>query len=73
MITGLGLGAGIGLGLFVIARSLLTRHLPLAAALAELERPRPTVAGLGSVVSERWEQRSGRRAVALLEALGLDL
>jgi hypothetical protein len=40
MITGLGLGAGLGLGVFVLLRVLIGSRPPLAATLAELERPR---------------------------------
>jgi tight adherence protein C len=63
VIAGLVLGAGVGLGLFVMGRALVVRRVPLAAALAALDRP-PLAAR---------RQRRGGRTVAVLEALGLDL
>jgi tight adherence protein C len=66
VITGLGLGAGVGLGLLLILRSLVSRQVPLAAALAALERPRPMAPGEAQALA------TGRRAVAVLGLLGID-
>ena len=77
MITGLALGAGLGLGVFVLARVLLGAPAPLAVTLAELERPRLSIAARhaldGLDRAEAWQHRLGRRTVQLLEGLGLDL
>jgi tight adherence protein C len=66
VITGLGLGAGVGLGLLLILRSLASRRVPLAAALAALERPRRTAP------TEATTPGGGRRAVLLVEFIGVD-
>jgi tight adherence protein C len=76
MIAGLALGAGVGFGVFLVARALLVRRVPLAVALAMLDRPRRVVIGSGAMAAEstgRWERRIGRRAVAVLDGLGLGL
>jgi Flp pilus assembly protein TadB len=69
VIAGLLLGVGFGLGVYLIGRGLLRRHVPLAVALAELERPRwprqPMATGR--------EGRGAERAVAALRGLGIDL
>jgi Flp pilus assembly protein TadB len=69
MIMGLLLGVGLGVGLCLIGRALVPRRVPLALALAELERPRwpqeRTNVGL--------DQRLAGRAVASLRGLGVDL
>ncbi len=70
MVVGLVLGAGIGLGIFLVGRAVLVRRLPLATALAALDRPRPT--HLSVVDAPSWEARVGRRGVALLDGLGVD-
>jgi tight adherence protein C len=62
------LGAGVGLGLFLVGRAALVRRIPLAVALAALQRPRPALAGL-PVVPER---RLGARTVGLLQSAGVD-
>jgi tight adherence protein C len=71
--TGLALGAVLGLGLFVVARALLARRVPLAAALTDLERPRLALAASHEPAARAWEDRIGRRTVKLLEGLGVDL
>ncbi len=62
MIAGLALGAGVGLGVFLVGRALLGRRVPLAVALAMLDRP----------VLVGPERRRGGHAVAVLKGLGLD-
>jgi tight adherence protein C len=77
MIIGLGLGAGIGLGMYLIGRALLVRRFPLAVALADLDRPRRSLAAQAALTElerrQRWEDAVGRRVVELLEGLGVDL
>jgi tight adherence protein C len=63
VIAGLGLGAGLGVGVFLLGRAIVVSRVPLAVALADLDRPR-------MVPLER-EQR-GAQAVELLEGLGID-
>jgi tight adherence protein C len=69
VITGLGLGAGVGLGLLLILRALFARQVPLAAALAALEQPRPAVS---ATAEDRRAIPAARQAVTLLEAAGVD-
>ena len=69
MIVGMLLGAGAGLGVFVAGRALLIRRLPLAAALAALERPRST----WSQPPVDPESRSRGRAIAVVRGVGVDL
>jgi Flp pilus assembly protein TadB len=76
VIVGLALGAGVGFGAFLIGRALLVRRMPLAVALAMLDRPRVAPAGTDTALgdrSSRWEHRIGRRTVRVLESVGLDL
>ncbi len=69
MIAGLGLGAGIGLGVLLILRALFARQVPLAAALAALEQPRRALSAAG----DDRPSTGGRRAIAFLEAVGVDV
>lgn len=64
-------GAGIGLGVFFAVRSMFPRPVPLQRALADLERPRRSLAQSesGSVVGIA--DRLGRVAVQIFEATGL--
>ncbi len=39
-------GGGVGFGIFLLARAVHPRPVPLAAALADLQRPRPSLADL---------------------------
>jgi Flp pilus assembly protein TadB len=70
VIAGLGLGAGAGLGVLLILRALFARQVPLAAALAALEQPRPAVSTVGDA---RRAPSAAGRAVTLLEAAGVDI
>ena len=72
MITGLALGAGIGIGIYLVGRALLLRRVPLAVALADLERPRSSMARRAEA-ERSWEQRIGARSAVVLEGLGVDL
>ena len=69
MIVALLLGAGLGLGLFVGGRALVARRVPLAVALATLDRPR--AAWLQPAVE--LETATGTRTVAVLRRVGVDL
>jgi len=66
-------GATIGLGVFLAARAIHPRPVPLASALADLERPRRSLADLaadptpGTGIAER----VGSAVVGFLEAAGL--
>lgn len=65
-------GGLFALGLLAIVRGLLPYHPPLARALADLERP----AGPATAVDTRAQalkQRFARRALALVEQVGLGL
>ncbi len=72
MITGLALGAGIGIGIYLVGRALLLRRVPLAVALADLERPRSSMARRAEA-ERSWEQRIGARSAVVLGGLGVDL
>lgn len=69
MIVGLLLGAGLGLGVFLGGRALLVRRVPLALALAALDRPR---AGWSQPAVEPGA-KTALRSVALLRRVGVDL
>jgi Flp pilus assembly protein TadB len=71
MITGLLLGAGMGFGAFIVARALMGRAVPLAVALAALDRP--SVVHTAGETSGRWHGRAGRQARSLCQALGVAL
>jgi tight adherence protein C len=70
VITGLGLGAGIGVGVLLVVRALVAGRVPLAVALAALDRPRPRATRVADV---RRASSTGRRAVAVLEVVGVDV
>jgi tight adherence protein C len=76
VILGLFLGAGVGVGVFLVGRALLVRQVPLVSALAALERPRLSVATRQAMRDAdrlaRWQGLIGRRAVDLLEGVGVD-
>jgi Flp pilus assembly protein TadB len=69
VIVGLLLGAGLGLGVFLGGRALLVRRVPLAAALATLDRPR---AAWSQPMAEP-ATRTAARTVAILRRVGVDL
>jgi len=69
VIVGMLLGAGVGLGVFVAGRALLVRRVPLAVALAALDRPRAT----WSQPAADLDTRSRGRAIAVVRGLGVNL
>jgi pilus assembly protein TadC len=66
-------GSGIGLGVFLAFRAIHHRPIPLARALADLERPRPPVSdlNLAPATKERGTPQLGKAAIRFFEAAGL--
>jgi Flp pilus assembly protein TadB len=77
MLVGLALGAGLGLGLFLLVRPLVWPRPRLARALADLDRPRLSVADRRTLApagrAEAWERRIAHGAAALVAGFGVDL
>jgi hypothetical protein len=72
VIAGLLLGAGLGAGVFMVARALFAGPVPLPVALARLDRPRRASGALSGDPPETWVTELGRRALRVLESLGMD-
>ena len=69
ILTALFAGAAIGLGVFLAARAIRPGPIPLAQALADLERPRRT--GTPTASGTTVTDRLGRVAVRMIEAAGM--
>ena len=65
-------GAGIGLGVVLGFRALFPRPIPLSKALADLERPRRSLAERGSAsATSGVTDRIGQMAIRVFESIGL--
>jgi len=65
-------GAGIGLGVVLVFRALFPRPIPLSRALADLERPRRSLAERGSAsATSGMADRIGQLVVRVFESTGL--
>jgi Flp pilus assembly protein TadB len=65
------LGAGLGAGVWLCVRALRPRPEPIAAILARLEQPGPTLLADGSAPRAGGADRFGRLARSAFEAVGL--
>ena len=65
-------GAGVGLGAVLAVRAVFPRPVPLARALADLERPRRPLADLGSTSpTPGMADRIGRAVLRVVESTGM--
>ena len=64
-------GAGIGLGIVLLLRAIHPRPVPLARALADLERPPSSPTEIDTTKTSPTPDRIGRASVHLFEATGL--
>lgn len=64
-------GAGMGFGAVLGIRALFPRSVPLSRALADLERPRRSLAELESASTSSVAHRIGHSVVRVLESTGL--
>lgn len=66
------LGAGVGLGIWVAGRAIVSRPVPLAAALAGLRRP-PAMSAVTTDSVAGLERRLGRFSLRVVQAFGVDV